>query len=86
LRYRTKQAATVPAGRSDLEKYLKSNPAALKECALALEGKSLCDIVLPFCDDDAAGKILPDSSDVEDVSWNVPTAQVVTACYVLGTP
>ena len=26
------------------------------------------------------------SSDVGDVSWNVPTAQIVTACYALGTP
>jgi aminobenzoyl-glutamate utilization protein B len=29
---------------------------------------------------------LPGSTDVGDVSWLVPTAQVWTACYTLGTP
>ncbi|MDR3333887.1 MAG: amidohydrolase [Treponema sp.] len=50
-----------------------------------LEGKTLCDLVMPFYET-AADRILPGSSDVGDVSWNVPTGQVVTSCYVLGTP
>jgi aminobenzoyl-glutamate utilization protein B len=85
LRLASEIAATVPSGRSDLDRFLSSNPAALRKCALALEGKNICDIVLPFYDEDS-GKVLPGSSDVGDVSWIVPTAQVVTACYALGTP
>ncbi|MFV0385377.1 M20 family metallopeptidase [Paracoccus sp. (in: a-proteobacteria)] len=30
--------------------------------------------------------MLPGSTDVGDVSWQVPTAQVMTACHSLGTP
>lgn len=32
------------------------------------------------------GKILAGSTDVSDVSWNVPTAQFNTACIPIGTP
>lgn len=32
------------------------------------------------------GKILAGSTDVADVSWNVPTAQFNTACVPIGTP
>ena len=32
-----------------------------------------------------AGKVLPGSTDVGDVSWIVPTAQITTATYVVGT-
>ena len=35
--------------------------------------------------DHLAGVLLPGSTDVGDVSWIVPTAQIMTACYVLGT-
>jgi aminobenzoyl-glutamate utilization protein B len=86
LRLLSEISATVPSGRTDLDRYLKPNPAALRKCAAALEGKNICDIVLPFYDEDASGRILPGSSDVGDVSWIVPTAQIVTACYALGTP
>ncbi|MDR1966869.1 MAG: amidohydrolase, partial [Synergistaceae bacterium] len=77
-------AATAPSG-SDLERFLKPHPDSLRECSHMLDGKSLCDIILPFYPDDP-DHILPGSSDVGDVSWIVPTAQVVTACYALGTP
>jgi aminobenzoyl-glutamate utilization protein B len=35
--------------------------------------------------DSFRGVLLPGSTDVGDVSWIVPTSQVMTACYVLGT-
>ena len=30
--------------------------------------------------------VLPGSTDVGDVSWQVPTAQIMTACHAVGTP
>lgn len=48
-----------------------------------LEGKVLCDIVLPFVHNDYPSG---GSTDVADVSWNVPTVQCNTSCYALGTP
>jgi aminobenzoyl-glutamate utilization protein B len=39
-------------------------------------------VVEPF----DVGKCLPGSTDVADVSWNVPTAQFTTACAPIGTP
>jgi aminobenzoyl-glutamate utilization protein B len=54
------------------------------EYAKRLAKENLCDLVLPF-HDETAEPVFPGSSDVGDVSWNVPTAQVVTACYALGT-
>jgi aminobenzoyl-glutamate utilization protein B len=79
-------AETSPGTVSaDLERYLKAHPAELKRCLGLLEGRPICDIALPFYPDDP-DSILPGSSDVGDVSWVTPTAQVVTACYALGTP
>ncbi|MDR2246918.1 MAG: amidohydrolase [Treponema sp.] len=46
--------------------------------------RNLCDLLLPF-HDDTAEPVFPGSSDVGDVSWNVPTAQIAAACYALGT-
>lgn len=57
----------------------------IQECAKKLHGKDLCDLVLPFHEDGQSAQ-LKMSSDVGDVSWNVPTAQIVTACYAMGTP
>jgi aminobenzoyl-glutamate utilization protein B len=87
LNFARQIAETIPSVRSsDLDRYLKTNPAVLKKCLNDLEGKNLCDIVLPFFYEDTSDRILPGSTDVGDVSWIVPTAQVVTACYALGTP
>jgi aminobenzoyl-glutamate utilization protein B len=55
----------------------------VREVIKSLEGKSLCDAVLPHAPSD---RIVPGSSDVGDVSWNVPTAQFAVCCYALGTP
>lgn len=45
--------------------------------------KVLADTVLPYCDNPV---LLHGSTDVGDVSWMVPTAQITTACYAIGTP
>jgi aminobenzoyl-glutamate utilization protein B len=78
-------AGTVPKGLPEIHKFLKSHPTDRRKFSKALEGKDLCDVVLPFYED-APDNLLPGSSDVGDVSWIVPTAQAVTACYVPGTP
>jgi aminobenzoyl-glutamate utilization protein B len=78
-------AATAPTRGGDCERFLKLHPADMRNCSRMLDGKDLCDIVLPF-HYDAPDCVLHGSSDVGDVSWIVPTAQVVTACYALGTP
>lgn len=54
-----------------------------RELAKQLEGKELCTIVLPHKTSD---KPMSGSTDVSDVSWNVPTVQCWTSCYALGTP
>lgn len=48
-----------------------------------LRGKDISDIILPHVP--AAG-LLSGSTDVGDVSWNVPTAQAIIACQAFGTP
>jgi aminobenzoyl-glutamate utilization protein B len=54
------------------------------EYAKRLGEKKLCDLILPFYDE-TPEFVYPGSSDVGDVSWNVPTAQIAVACYALGT-
>jgi aminobenzoyl-glutamate utilization protein B len=79
-------AKTSPgSASSDLERYVRGRPAELRRCLDMLDGHPICDMALPFYPDDP-DSILPGSSDVGDVSWITPTAQVVTACYSLGTP
>ena len=56
-----------------------------RECLKQLAGKSLCDLVLPFSKEREV-PVLMGSSDVGDVSWNVPTGQIVTVCHSLRTP
>ena len=57
----------------------------LREYSEKLRGKSLCDVLLPFYDEGQEFP-LPGSSDVGDVSWLVPTAQIAAASYALATP
>ncbi|MDR1249594.1 MAG: amidohydrolase, partial [Treponema sp.] len=42
----------------------------------------ILDDIVPYVETD---RVLPGSTDVGDVSWQTPTAQVFTACYPLGT-
>lgn len=55
----------------------------VKKAIKSLENKPVCDIILPHAPTE---KVVPGSSDVGDVSWNVPTAQFAVSCYALGTP
>lgn len=54
-----------------------------KEIVNNLEYKDLCDVILPY---KYWAMTLPGSTDVGDVSWVVPTAQIITACNAFGTP
>lgn len=84
-RFAAQIAATVQHKSSELQKLKSLTPADIRRCEQELAGKDLCDILLPFYED-GADVLLSGSSDVGDVSWNVPTAQITTACYALGTP
>lgn len=48
------------------------------------EGKYLSDVVSPYVENDQ--RVLHGSTDVADVSWVVPTAQLSAATAALGTP
>lgn len=48
-----------------------------------LKSQELSEVILPYVP--FAG-LLSGSTDVGDVSWNVPTAQVIIACQAFGTP
>lgn len=78
-------AKTVPKAPSNYASFTKISAAEAKECEKQLKDKHMCDILLPF-HKNSSDVVLPGSSDVGDVSWNVPTAQIVTACYTMGTP
>lgn len=54
-----------------------------KEIIKNMKEKELSDTILPFVHH---GGMLSGSTDVGDVSWIVPTGQVITACCALGTP
>ncbi|MCF6409970.1 M20 family metallopeptidase [Pseudalkalibacillus salsuginis] len=47
------------------------------------EGKFLADTISPY---EPTNEILPGSTDVSDVSWVVPTAQLTASTSALGTP
>lgn len=53
-----------------------------KEIIDSLKNKDLYDVILPY---KYWSMTMPGSTDVGDVSWNVPTAQIITACCALGT-
>jgi len=65
------------------EAHINILPDHLTEYKKALEGKSLCDVVLPI---HGHGEIRFGSTDVADVSWFVPTAQFRMATQAIGTP
>ena len=56
-----------------------------KEVAEKIKDKAIFDIIYPYSDE-LADTPLGGSTDVGDVSWIVPTAQIGTACWVIGTP
>lgn len=80
IRFAEKLQATLTDG--DRANEINNLP---KEVAEYLKDKAISDINNPY-KDDLAEKPLNGSTDVGDVSWIVPTAQIGTACWVLGTP
>lgn len=54
-----------------------------KEIADIIDEKEIIDIIYPY---EPTEEILFGSTDVGDVSWNVPTAQITTTCYAKDTP
>ncbi|MDR2246915.1 MAG: amidohydrolase [Treponema sp.] len=57
-------------------------PRAARAELEAMAAKPILDDIVPYQETD---RVLPGSTDVGDVSWQVPTAQVFTACYPQGT-
>ena len=53
------------------------------EAVAALKDKVLFEEILPPFKSEV---VLPGSTDVGDVSWVVPTGQIVTTCWTLGSP
>jgi aminobenzoyl-glutamate utilization protein B len=47
-----------------------------------MTARPMLDDIVPYRETD---RVLPGSTDVGDVSWHTPTAQVFTACYPQGT-
>lgn len=48
-----------------------------------IRDKEVIDIVYPYR---KTNEVMPGSTDVGDVSWNTPTAQITTVCYAKDTP
>ena len=76
--------ATSPAIGSTINGFADEvSGAENKKAVLALSDKALIDEVMPYIPSEAA---LAGSSDVGDVSWVCPTAQINVACYAADTP
>ncbi|MDK2958525.1 MAG: aminobenzoyl-glutamate utilization protein [Synergistaceae bacterium] len=74
----------APSERSqDLDQYSAPGGKAGKEAARRLRERPLADEVLPYGQSEF---VLPGSTDVGDVSWNVPTGQVWVAAWPNHTP
>lgn len=74
----------APSERSeDLDRYSAPGGAAGKEAARRLRERPLADEVLPY---GPSSYVLPGSTDVGDVSWNVPTGQVWVGTWPNHTP
>lgn len=54
-----------------------------EKMAEEIRGKEVIDIVYPYKE---TNEVMPGSTDVGDVSWNTPTAQITTVCYAKDTP
>jgi aminobenzoyl-glutamate utilization protein B len=68
----------------------ESFPESLRRGILAADdlpesllGQGLSGVVWPIRD---AGKVMPGSTDVSDVSWITPTSQITTTCWPLAVP
>jgi aminobenzoyl-glutamate utilization protein B len=57
-------------------------PKAAPEDLAAMAAAPLLGNIVPYME---TGRVMPASTDVGDVSWITPLAQITTACYPLGT-
>lgn len=78
LAYARNMLSTLPKKNLDL-----LYAVAGKEVMMQMMGETLHTDVIPYVPKNVT---LPGSSDVGDVSWNVPAAQICTACFAVGTP
>jgi aminobenzoyl-glutamate utilization protein B len=68
---------------SAFERFLGMVPSELSKKAKEWVANPLCDFIIPNYGN---GKVLPGSTDVADVSWNVPLAQFSTSTQIMGSP
>jgi aminobenzoyl-glutamate utilization protein B len=71
---------------SEIQKTLRDEDisSAYRRQGLPIEqGKSLCDLIVPF---GSKGAGMVGSTDLGDVSWKVPTVYARGAVYAIGTP
>jgi aminobenzoyl-glutamate utilization protein B len=78
----TKNSLKAPGAEAAM--FLPDTGKDVADYTKRLAERKLCDLILPFYDE-TPEPVFPGSSDVGDVSWNVPTAQIASVCYALGT-
>ena len=76
-------AETFPEGGGMIESFAKMLGPNVKQMLSTMKETLLFEGVLPAFKKDIA---MPGSTDVGDVSWVVPTGQIMTTCYAFGTP
>ncbi|MGC4107411.1 MAG: amidohydrolase [Thermomicrobiales bacterium] len=72
------------------QKIVSAFPRGLRERLAAADGipasmldEGITGKVFPL---DGEGTVMPGSTDVSDVSWIAPTAQILTSCFAIGVP
>lgn len=81
IKFANEMRKSIPTNAFD--RFLGMIPTEMKEEAKNWIDKPLCDFIVPNYGN---GKILAGSTDVADVSWNVPLAQFSTATQIMGSP
>ncbi len=76
-------AATFPKGDGLMGGFAKLLGPNVKKMMASAMKNMLMEQVLPAFKKDIA---MPGSSDVGDVSWVIPTGQIMTTCHAVGTP
>jgi len=76
-------AETFPEGGGMMESFTKILGPNVKQMLSTMKETLLFEGVVPAFKKDIA---MPDSTDVGDVSWVVPTGQIMTTCNAFGTP
>ena len=84
IEFAAKMQESFENSASTVEKIAdKISDPQLKKKVLEYKDKPLLDLVMPYIPSEEAS---PGSSDVGDVSWICPTAQINTVCYAANTP